>query len=121
MYNKKNVNYVSLLWEDVMYQADNREISSARKDHMCYPRFTKVIINHFISKDNTISMRNRIKLHIICDDSLLGTLKFVSKIQGYQQYGALIPDDMINQEIKDSEAYKTYYDFATRKVPPKKA
>ncbi|GJV91937.1 retrovirus-related pol polyprotein from transposon TNT 1-94 [Tanacetum coccineum] len=36
-------------------------------------------------------------------------------------YGALIPDDMINQDIKDSQAYKTYYDFATGKVPPKKA
>ncbi|GKE14646.1 hypothetical protein Tco_1422223 [Tanacetum coccineum] len=56
---------------------------------------------------------NRINLHTIRDDSLLGTLKFVSKIQDYQQYGALIPDDMINQDIKDSQAYKTYYDFST--------
>ncbi|GJT35679.1 hypothetical protein Tco_0926098 [Tanacetum coccineum] len=31
------------------------------------------------------------------------------------------PDDMINQDIKDSNAYKTYYDFATGKVPPMKA
>ncbi|GJX18901.1 hypothetical protein Tco_0221578 [Tanacetum coccineum] len=121
MYNKKNVDYVALLWEDFMYQADNREISLARKEHMPYPRFTKVIINHFISKDKTIFMRNGINLHIIRDDSLLGTLKFVSKTQDYQQYGALIPDDMINQDIKDFDAYKTYYDFATRKFPPKKA
>ncbi|GKB55116.1 hypothetical protein Tco_0905869 [Tanacetum coccineum] len=88
---------------------------------MPYPRFTKVIINHFISKDKTISTRNRIKLHIIRDDSLLGTLKFVSKTQDYQQYGAPILDDMINQAIKDSKAYKTYYDFATGKATPKKA
>ncbi|GKC58325.1 hypothetical protein Tco_1085923 [Tanacetum coccineum] len=121
MYNKKNVDYVALLWEDFMYQADNKEISSASKEHMPYPKFTKVIINHFISKDKTISMRNRISLHIIRDDLLLGTLKFVSKTQDYQQYGALIPDDMINQDIKDSQAYKTYYDFATRKVPLRKA
>ncbi|GKB68426.1 hypothetical protein Tco_0929838, partial [Tanacetum coccineum] len=40
MYNEKNVDYVSLLWEDFMYQANNREISSARKEHMPYPRFT---------------------------------------------------------------------------------
>nr|GEZ67881.1 hypothetical protein [Tanacetum cinerariifolium] len=97
------------------------EISSARKEHMPYPRFTKVIINHFISKDKTISMRNRIKHHTIRDDSLLGTLKIVSKTQDYEQYGALTPDDMINQDIKDSEAYKTYYDFATEKVPSMKA
>ncbi|GJT89529.1 hypothetical protein Tco_1078374 [Tanacetum coccineum] len=93
----------------------------ARKEHMPYPRFTKVIINHFISKDKTIFMRNRINLHTVRDDSLLGTLKFVSKTDDTQKYGALIPDEMINQNIKDSKAYKTYYDFATGKVKPKKA
>ncbi|GJR68552.1 hypothetical protein Tco_0014617 [Tanacetum coccineum] len=121
MYNKKNVDYVALLWEDFMYQADNKEISSARKEHMPYPRFTKVIINRFIFKDKTISMRNMINLHTIRNDSLLSTLKFISKTQDYQQYRALIPDDMINQDIKDSQAYNTYYDFATGKVPPRKA
>nr|GEU67741.1 hypothetical protein [Tanacetum cinerariifolium] len=74
MYNKKNVDYVALLWEDFMYQADYKEISSARKEHMAYPRFTKFIINHFISKDKTISMRNMIYLHTIRDDSLLGVV-----------------------------------------------
>ncbi|GJT79385.1 hypothetical protein Tco_1053727, partial [Tanacetum coccineum] len=95
MYNKKNVDYEALLWEDFMYQANNREIGLARKEHMPYPRFTKVIINHFISKDKTISMMKMINLHTIRDDSLL--------------------------DIKYSNAYKTYYHFATRKVPPKKA
>nr|GEX23094.1 hypothetical protein [Tanacetum cinerariifolium] len=84
---------------------------------MPYLRFTKVIINHFISKDNTISMRNMINLHTVCDDTLLGTLKFVSKIEDYQKYGALIPDGMINQDIMLSIAYKTYLDYATGKVP----
>ncbi|GJX29315.1 hypothetical protein Tco_0237394 [Tanacetum coccineum] len=121
MYNQKNVDYVALLWEDFMYQADNREISSARKEHMPYPRFTKVIIDHFISKDKTISMRNIINLHTVRDDPLLGTLNFVSKTDDTQKYGALIPDEMINQNFKDSKAYKTYYDFATGKVKPKKA
>ncbi|GJV27837.1 hypothetical protein Tco_1384285 [Tanacetum coccineum] len=107
--------------EDFMYQADNREISSARKEHMPYLRFTKVIIDHFISKDKTISVRNIINLHTVRDDSLLGTLKFVSKTDDAQKYGALIPNEMINQNIKDSNAYKTYYDFATGKVEPKKA
>nr|GEV81842.1 hypothetical protein [Tanacetum cinerariifolium] len=115
-----NFNYVALLWEDFMYQADNKEISSSRKEHMPYPRFTKVIIHHFISKDNTISMRNRINLHTIRDDIMLGTLKFVSKTEDYQKYRALIPDGIINQDNKDSKAYKTFLDYATRKVPPKK-
>nr|GEW12575.1 hypothetical protein [Tanacetum cinerariifolium] len=62
-----------------------------------------------------------INLHTIRDDSLLVTLKFVSKTQDYQQYGALIPDDVINQDIKDSQAYKTYYEFPIGKVPARKA
>ncbi|GJX91309.1 hypothetical protein Tco_0344635 [Tanacetum coccineum] len=36
-------------------------------------------------------------------------------------YGALILDEMINQDIKYSKAYKTYLDFATGKGTPKKA
>nr|GEZ26763.1 hypothetical protein [Tanacetum cinerariifolium] len=58
--------------EEFMFQADNREISLTRKKHMPYPSFTKVIINHFISKDKTISRRNMINLHTIRDDTLLG-------------------------------------------------
>ncbi|GJU15810.1 hypothetical protein Tco_1143776 [Tanacetum coccineum] len=58
---------------------------------------------------------------IVRNDTLLGTLKFVSKTQDYQIYGALIPDEMINQDIKDSKAYKTYLDFATRRATLKKA
>nr|GEW34807.1 zinc knuckle CX2CX4HX4C [Tanacetum cinerariifolium] len=54
-------------------------------------------------------------------NSLLGTLKFVSKTKDCQKYGALTPDGMVNQEIKDSKAYKTYYDYATGKDTPKKA
>ncbi|GJX40616.1 hypothetical protein Tco_0255606 [Tanacetum coccineum] len=35
-------------------------------------------------------------------------------------YRAPIPQEMINQDIKDSKAYKTYLDFATGKSTPKK-
>nr|GEW11407.1 retrovirus-related Pol polyprotein from transposon TNT 1-94 [Tanacetum cinerariifolium] len=33
----------------------------------------------------------------------------------------VIPDEMINEDIKLSKAYKTYLEYATGKVPPKKA
>nr|GEY84032.1 hypothetical protein [Tanacetum cinerariifolium] len=120
MFYKKNVDFVALLWEDFMFQADNRDISSAHKENIPYPRFNKVIINRFMSKDKTISMMNMINLHIIQDDSLLGTLKYVSKIEDYQKYGALIPEQMINQAIQDSKEYKIYLAFATREATPKK-
>nr|GEY31268.1 hypothetical protein [Tanacetum cinerariifolium] len=88
--------FLIIVEEDFMFQADNREISSTRKENMPYLRFTKVIIDNFISKDKTISMRN-------------------------QKYGTPILKEMTNQYIKDSKAYKTYLAFATRQATPKKA
>ncbi|GJR56408.1 hypothetical protein Tco_1406929 [Tanacetum coccineum] len=35
------------------------------------------------------------------------------------EYDAILPDILTNQAMKDSDAYKTYHDFATRKVIPK--
>ncbi|GJW71530.1 hypothetical protein Tco_0128447 [Tanacetum coccineum] len=106
---------------DFMFQADNKEISSARKENMPYPRFTKVIISLLISKDKTIFMRNKINLHTIRGDSLLSILKFVSKTQDYHKYRALIPEEIINQAIKDSKSYKIYLAYATGVATPKKA
>nr|GEU61416.1 hypothetical protein [Tanacetum cinerariifolium] len=103
----------------------NREISSTRKEHMHYPRFTNVIINHFISKDKTISIRNMINLHTISDDSLLGLHEVTTAQLVLLVYKVTTVFNKVNAfriyNIKDSQAYKTYYDFATGKVPPKKA
>nr|GEV79576.1 hypothetical protein [Tanacetum cinerariifolium] len=84
MFYKKNVNFVGLLWEDFQFQADNREISFARKENMTYPRFNKVIINHFISKDKTISMRNQ-KLTTILEEELAKKPKRAKKPEPAKQ------------------------------------
>ncbi|GJX08058.1 hypothetical protein Tco_0195990 [Tanacetum coccineum] len=91
------------------------------KGSMPYPRFTKIIINHFISQNKSISMRNRINLHTVRDDCLLGTLLYVSKIEEHQVYGALIPKEMLNEDILKSTAYQTYYAYASGAKEPKKA
>ncbi|GKB46229.1 hypothetical protein Tco_0896982 [Tanacetum coccineum] len=88
---------------------------------MTYPRFTKIIINHFISQNKSISMRNMINLHKARDDRLLGTLKYVSKTKEHPVYGALIPKEMLNEDILNSTAYKTYYAYASDAKEPKKA
>ncbi|GJU58545.1 hypothetical protein Tco_1236311 [Tanacetum coccineum] len=119
MYYNKTVNFVELLWEDFMYQIDNRD--TKKQEKMSYPRFIKEIIHHFISKDKLISMRNIIFMHTIRDDSILGSLRFVSKSDEYQVYGALLPEGMTNQQMRDSPAYKTYLAFATGAATPKKA
>ncbi|GKB43261.1 hypothetical protein Tco_0888203 [Tanacetum coccineum] len=55
------------------------------------------------------------------DDSILGPMRFVSKADDYQVYGALLPEVMTNQKMRDSPAYKTYLSFATGASSPKKA
>ncbi|GJR90329.1 retrovirus-related pol polyprotein from transposon TNT 1-94 [Tanacetum coccineum] len=104
---------------DFMFQIDNRD--SKKQEKMYYPRFTKAIIQHFISKDKSISMRNRLFMHTVEDDSIWGSLRFVSKTEEYQVYGALIPAKMTNRKMLNSTAYKTYLAFATGAATPKKA
>ncbi|GJW41868.1 hypothetical protein Tco_0070667 [Tanacetum coccineum] len=110
----KNVDYVYLLWEDLVYQIENK-VSKKNKD-MYYPRFTKVIINHFISKDQSILRRNMVDGYMAKDDPILTTIIFIPKHETVQKYDAILPDTLTNQAMKESEAYKTYYDFATGKV-----
>nr|GEW55715.1 hypothetical protein [Tanacetum cinerariifolium] len=79
------------------------------------------VLQNFISKDNSISMRNRLFMHIVQDDSIFWSLRFVSKTKEYQVYGALIHAGMTNSKMLNSTAYKTYLAFATGAVTPKKA
>ncbi|GKC02285.1 hypothetical protein Tco_0993895 [Tanacetum coccineum] len=65
-----------------------------RSNEMYYPRFTKVIVNFFMTKDQSIPRRNKL-------------------------YGAILPDELTNEVIKDSESYKEYYAIASGAEPPK--
>ncbi|GJX80694.1 hypothetical protein Tco_0328843 [Tanacetum coccineum] len=117
MYYKKNVDYVELLWEDFIYQINNKD--HKKQDKMYYPRFTKVIIHYFLTKDKTISRRNKTGMHTSRDDYLINTLRFVSTKETTQIYGAILPDSMTSPEMRETKAYKTYLGYATG-VPTKK-
>ncbi|GJS13570.1 hypothetical protein Tco_0408042 [Tanacetum coccineum] len=103
--------------EDLAYQIYN--IDSKKQEKMFYPRFTKIIIHHFLEKDNSISMGNRMFMHTARDDSLLGTMRFLSKHEDAHIYGAILPKAMTNQAMLDTIAYKTYYEIAPGAEPPK--
>ncbi|GKE24866.1 hypothetical protein Tco_1436378 [Tanacetum coccineum] len=45
---------------------------------MYYPRFTKVIIHYFVTKDKIVSRRNKIGMHTSRDDYQINTLRFIS-------------------------------------------
>ncbi|GJT31561.1 hypothetical protein Tco_0921980 [Tanacetum coccineum] len=55
--------------KDLAYHIDNKD--SKKQDKMLYPRFTKIIIHHFLTKDKSILMRNIMFMHTGRDDRLL--------------------------------------------------
>nr|GFD38374.1 hypothetical protein [Tanacetum cinerariifolium] len=86
---------------------------------MYYPRFTKVIINYFMTRKPSISRRNRINWYYVRDDVLFSTIKVVLRHQTTQQYGAILPIELTTDEIRNSKAYKEYYACATGEAAPK--
>nr|GEV28365.1 hypothetical protein [Tanacetum cinerariifolium] len=91
LYHKTDIDYAYLMWEDFVYQVEHK--NQKKSNEMYYPRFIKAIIHHFMSKDPLIPKRNK--------------------------FGALLPIELTNDEIRNSKAYKEYYTIATRKVAPK--
>nr|GEW87523.1 hypothetical protein [Tanacetum cinerariifolium] len=90
MYHKKNVDFAYLLWEDFVYQVKRND--AKKSNDMYYPRFTKVIINFFMTKDPLIPTRNK--------------------------FGAMFPVELTNEDIRNSVAYKEYYAIASGAAPP---
>nr|GFA26013.1 hypothetical protein [Tanacetum cinerariifolium] len=76
MYHKKNVDFAYLLWEDFVYQVEHKD--AKKSNEMYYPRFTKVIIHFFMTKDPSIPMRNKVNWHYVRDDQMFTTIKLVS-------------------------------------------
>ncbi|GJV77941.1 hypothetical protein Tco_1509525 [Tanacetum coccineum] len=58
-------------------------------------------------------------MHTARDDSILGTMRFISKSKDFQIYGALLPSRMTNWQMRESDAYKTYLAYATGAASPK--
>nr|GEU55568.1 hypothetical protein [Tanacetum cinerariifolium] len=103
MYHNKNVDYVSLLWEDLVYQVENK--NSKKNNDMCYPRFTKVIIDYIMKKDMSIPRRNKIFWHTARDYPMFTMIRVISKHQSTQIYSAILPKQLANQamiEIMDT-------------------
>ncbi|GJW92775.1 retrovirus-related pol polyprotein from transposon TNT 1-94 [Tanacetum coccineum] len=117
MYHNKNVDYVYLLWEDLVYQVENK--NSKKNNGMYYPRFTKVIIEYFMAKDQTIPRRNKMFCHYVRDDLMFIIIRVISKHQDTQVHDAILPQHLTNQDMLESIANKTYHPYATGEKTPK--
>ncbi|GKE35581.1 hypothetical protein Tco_1454903 [Tanacetum coccineum] len=84
-----------------------------------------VVLTSFVSPEHksfgTLLKRNKIGMHTSKDDYLINTLRFVSRKEASQIYGAVLPECLTSPEMKESKAYKTYLGYATGVVPPNNA
>ncbi|GJR99509.1 hypothetical protein Tco_0316018 [Tanacetum coccineum] len=117
VYHNKTVDYVYLLWEDLVYQVENK--NSKKNNDMYYPRFTKVIVDYFMAKDQGIPRRNKMFWHYARDEFIFTTIRVISKHQDTQVYGAILPQHLTNQAMLESEAYMTYRAYVTGEKTPK--
>ncbi|GJW36562.1 hypothetical protein Tco_0059482 [Tanacetum coccineum] len=117
MFHKKNIDYVYLLWEDLLFQIENKDAKKTNK--MSYPRFTKIIIDYFMSKDLSISRRNKMFWHTARDDTMFTSMRYISRHEDTQVYGTILLKELTNQAMLESNAYKTYYAFTSREKAPK--
>nr|GFB01084.1 hypothetical protein [Tanacetum cinerariifolium] len=90
---------------------------------MYYPRFTKVIIDYFMTRKPSIPRRNKINWHYVRDDVLFSTIKVVLRHQTTQQYGAILPIDLTTDDIRNTpkpkaSARKKKGDSASSSTPP---
>nr|GFC36954.1 hypothetical protein [Tanacetum cinerariifolium] len=105
--HKKNVDFGYILWKDFVYKVEHKD--AKKSNEMYYPRFTKVIVNFFMTKDQSILRRNKVNWHFASDDHMFTTIKLVSRHQNTQQYSAILPVKLTNEAIKSLESYKEYY------------
>ncbi|GKC75365.1 hypothetical protein Tco_1126139, partial [Tanacetum coccineum] len=67
----------------------------------------------------TISRRNKIFWHTARDDTMFTSMRCISRHEDTQVYGTILPKELTNQAILESNAYKTYYAFASEEKTPK--
>nr|GEV02593.1 hypothetical protein [Tanacetum cinerariifolium] len=96
LYHKRNVDYAFLIWEDFVYQVEHK--NHKKSNEMC---------NAPLRKED------------VTDDFMFSTIKLVSRHQTTQQFDAMLPIELTNEEIRNSKAYKEYYAIATGEAAPK--
>nr|GFA73938.1 hypothetical protein [Tanacetum cinerariifolium] len=72
-----------------------------------------------MSNDPSISRRNKMNWHYVRDDHMFTMIKLVSRHQNMQQFSAMLPIELTNADIRNSNAYKEYYAVAAVATPSK--
>ncbi|GKC49979.1 retrovirus-related pol polyprotein from transposon TNT 1-94 [Tanacetum coccineum] len=65
-----------------------------------------------------VENKNSKKVNVM-DDPMFTTINVISKHEDTQLYGAVLPKELTNEDIRNSESYKEYYAIASGEVPLK--
>ncbi|GKA61252.1 hypothetical protein Tco_0760659 [Tanacetum coccineum] len=107
--NNIHVDYVELLWEGLYYSLHHLTSS------IPYPRFTKIIISHYMTNFPEISRRARDRYHNLKDDDIMKNIfnsgRYKDKVR------MKIPAWMISKEMKHTKRYRLYAEMFGIDVP----
>ncbi|GKE72371.1 hypothetical protein Tco_1534412 [Tanacetum coccineum] len=92
---------------------------SKKSNEMYYPLFTKVIVNFFMTKDQSILRWNSVNWHYARDDYMFTMIKVIPRNEDTHLYGAILPNELTNEDNRNSESYKEYYAIASGAEPQK--
>ncbi|GJT93818.1 hypothetical protein Tco_1082663 [Tanacetum coccineum] len=107
--NNIHVDYAELMWEGIYYSLHHPATS------IPYPRFTKIIISHYMTIFPDISRRARDAYHNLQDDDIMKNI--FNSGRNKNKVGMRIPPWMITEEMKLTEHYKMYAEVFGLDVP----
>ncbi|GJT48072.1 retrovirus-related pol polyprotein from transposon TNT 1-94, partial [Tanacetum coccineum] len=107
--NNIHVDYAELMWEGIYYSLHHPATS------IPYPRFTKIIISHYMTIFHEISRRVRDAYHNLQDDDIMKNI--FNSGRNKNKVGMRIPAWMITDEMKITENYKMYAEVFGLDVP----
>ncbi|GJR26599.1 hypothetical protein Tco_1102831 [Tanacetum coccineum] len=96
--NNIHVDYAELLWEGLYYSLHHPTSS------IPYPRFTKIIVSHYMTIFPDISRRARDMYHNLQDDDIMKNI--FNSGRHKNKVGMQIPAWMITDEMKQTEHYR---------------
>ncbi|GKC64723.1 hypothetical protein Tco_1097321, partial [Tanacetum coccineum] len=102
--------------DEFKWQTVERSSRPSKMSRLFYTRFTKLIINHFLSNNKSIPHRSSSKLHSSQDDQPITKLSNI--VKGDCKFRMEITDIMINDAIMKLRGYKYYM---AKKVESKNA
>ncbi|GJR67183.1 hypothetical protein Tco_0013248 [Tanacetum coccineum] len=107
--NNIHVDYAELMWEGIYYLLHHPVTS------IPYPRFTKIIISHYMTIFPDISRRARDAYHNLQDDDIMKNI--FNSGRNKNKVRMRIPAWMITDEMKLTEHYKMYAEVFGLDVP----